>query len=81
MNGSTVIGSGSSKLKAASAYAPFNVKINYTANAPKATAVRIMFCSSDKSSEGAIKVTTYNSRYEGYKHGATLVVDNLSFNY
>ena len=81
MNGSTVIGSGSSKLTAASAYAPFNVKINYTANAPKATAVRIMFCSSDKSSEGAIKVTTYNSRYEGYKHGATLVVDNLSFNY
>lgn len=81
MNGNTVIGSGSAKLKAAASYAPFTVQINYSANAPKATAVRIMFCSSDKSNEGAIKVTTYNSRYESYKHGATLVVDNLSFNY
>ena len=81
LNGSTVIGSGEALLGAADAFKEFSVNINYVANAPKATSLRIMFKSSDKSDESAIKVSTFNYRYESAKHGATLVVDNLSFGY
>lgn len=81
LNGSTVIAQGSGRLTAASSYKQFNVPLTYIAGAPKATSVQIMFCSSDKTNEASIQVTAYNSRYEAYHHGATLVVDNLSFNY
>ena len=81
LNGSTVIGSGSATLAANTAMAAFEVPITYQAKAPKATSLRIMITSSDKANENAIKVTTYMSKYENYKHGATLVVDNLKFVY
>lgn len=81
MNGSTVIGSGRATLAAADGFTRFEVKINYIDNAPKATDLRIMLCSSDKTNEGDIFVSTFNSRYESAKHGATLVVDNLTFTY
>lgn len=81
LNGNTVIGQGSAKLSASGSYRAFKVDIAYVAGAAKATSLRIMFTSSDKSREEDITVTAYNSRYEAYKHGATLVVDNLSFAY
>ncbi|MDO5395399.1 MAG: PCMD domain-containing protein, partial [Bacteroidales bacterium] len=81
MNGSTVIGSGRATLAAADGFTRFEVKINYIDNAPKASDLRIMLCSSDKTNEDDIFVSTFNSRYESAKHGATLVVDNLTFTY
>lgn len=81
MSGNTVIGTGSAKLGAASSYTAFSVPVEYIADAAKATAVRIMFCSSDKSRENDIAVSTFNGRYESARHGATLVVDNLTFEY
>lgn len=80
LSGSTVIATGSARLAASATYMPFTVALNYVADASKATSVRIMFTSSDKN-ENDILVTTFNSRYESAKHGATLVVDNLGFTY
>lgn len=87
LNGSTVIASGSAQLSAKSAYAQFNVPLTYVANAPKATSLRIMFTSSSHASTSqaaeaqAIKVSEFKQRYESAKHGATLVVDQLTFAY
>lgn len=81
LNGTQIIARGSAKLGAADAYTQFQVPLTYIANAPKATSLRIMFTSSDKTNESDIQVSTFNSRYESAKHGATLVVDNLTFTY
>ena len=80
LNGNTVIGSGTATLGAAGSFSQFTVSVNYVDNAPKATSLRIMITSSDRN-ESSVKLTSYNSRYEGYYHGATLVVDNLQFVY
>lgn len=87
LNGNTVIASGTANLNAAGSYTQFTVPLEYAANAPKATSVRIMVASSkhastDMASETAnVAVTAYNSRYESYMHGATLVVDDFKFVY
>lgn len=87
LNGTTVIGTGSAKLSTASDYTQFNVPVNYIDNAPKATSLRIMITSSDSASynqaeeTSSIVTSTHLYRYEAASHGATLVVDNLSFNY
>lgn len=87
LNGATVIAQGSTNLSAASSYTAFSVPLTYIANAPKATSLRIMVASSKHASLSMaeetrnVKVTTYNSRYESYQHGATLVVDNFTFDY
>lgn len=80
-NGDEKIASGNAFLGKAENYTAFNVPLTYKANAPKATSLRIMFTSSDKKNEADIKVSTFNYRYESAKHGATLVVDNLTFTY
>lgn len=87
MNGSTVIGSGEITLNPAVGYTAFTVPVTYVANAPKATHVRVMLTSSNHASynqaeeTASIKLVDHNSRYEGYKLGAVLTVDNLSFTY
>ena len=87
MNGSTVIGSGEITLNPAAGYTAFTVPVTYVANAPKATHVRVMLTSSNHASynqaeeTASIKLVDHNSRYEGYKLGAVLTVDNLSFTY
>lgn len=86
LNGSTVIAQGSANLATASSYTQFNVPLTYIANAPKATSVCVMVASSKYASTidsetSNVKVTTYNSRYESYQHGATLVVDDFKFIY
>jgi len=87
LNGSTVIASGSTNLGAASSYTEFTVPLTYIPNAPKATSLRIMVASSKHVSSSIaeetlnVAVTTYLSRYESYQHGATLVVDNFTFDY
>lgn len=87
LNGNTVIGTGEGTLTAADTYTQFTVNIKYVANAPKATSLRIMLTSSQKASynqadeTSSVATTTFMSRYESAKHGATLTVDNLSFNY
>ena len=40
-----------------------------------------MFSSSSYTNESTIKLSTYNSRYESYFHGATLVIDDLNLTY
>lgn len=87
LNGNTVIGSGTASLGASSAYKEFTVKVNYVANAPKATSVRVYVASSKYGSTSMaeetskVAVTTFLSRYESYQHGATLVVDDFKFVY
>lgn len=87
LSGETVIGSGSVTLGAVAKYTAFNVPVAYQANAGKATSIRVMITSSTHASDSqaaetaAIKVTTFNSRYESAMHGATLCVDNLSLAY
>ncbi len=81
LNGTNVIATGSAKLSATLSYNLATVSLTYVANAPKATSIRVMFASSSYSDEAAIKLSTYNSRYEAFHHGATLVVDDLSLTY
>lgn len=81
LNGTTVIASGSAKLSATLSYSPAAVALKYIANAPKATSIRVMFSSSSYTNESTIKLSTYNSRYESYFHGATLVIDDLNLTY
>lgn len=81
LNGSNVIATGTAKLSANTGYTLATVRLSYIANAPKATSIRVMFASSSYTSESSIKLSTYNSRYESYFHGATLVVDELSLTY
>ncbi len=85
--GETVIGSGSVTLGAATKYTAFTVPVTYQDHAAKATSLRVMITSSTHASDSqaaetaAIKVSTFNSRYESAMHGATLCVDNLSLAY
>lgn len=87
LSGETIIGSGSVTLGAVAKYTAFNVPVTYQANVGKATSIRVMITSSTHASDNqaaetaAIKVSTFNSRYESAMHGATLCVDNLSLAY
>ncbi len=81
LNGTKVIATGSATLSSSLTYTLANVALTYIANAPKATSIRVMFASSNHTDETQIKVSTYNYRYESAKHGATLVVDDLSLSY
>lgn len=81
LNGNTVIGSGSASLSAAGNFTAFEVPLTYVKDTPKATQLRIMFSSSDKTRESDIYLTTYCELWESCKRGATLTVDNLTFTY
>lgn len=82
MNGNTVIGQGTAKLAPAVDYQMANVNITYVANAPKATAIRVLFASSDlDENTQTIPYNTSMYRYESARHGSTLVVDNLTLLY
>lgn len=81
MNGDKVIATSTTKLAAAADYAEFSLPLTYPIGSLKATSLRIMISSSDKTDESQISVDTFNYRYESAQHGATLVVDNLSFTY
>jgi len=81
MNGSTVIGSGTAEIGPSVDYVLHNIHISYVANAPKATSIRVMFAASNLSDADVIPTSVFNSKYESAKHGATLVVDNLSLAY
>ena len=88
-NGNKEIAAGSCRLPITSEYTQFTCPIRYhSKNSPKATSLRIRIESSlngrkgDPSEEhGAFEVDTYLSRYESYYHGATLVVDDFTFEY
>lgn len=85
--GETIIGSGSVTLGAVDKYTAFTVPVTYSDHAAKATSLRVMITSSTHASDNqaaetaAIKVSTFNYRYESAMHGATLCVDNLSLAY
>lgn len=81
LNGATVIGSASAELGAANAYTQFSAPINYTHPDLKATHLRIMISSSNRTNEADIKTTNYVSKEECCSRGAALTVDNLTFSY
>lgn len=87
LSGSTVVASGEAALDAAGDFTAFNIPLTYAKGAPKATELRIMIASSDHASynqadeTAAIKTDTKLNKFEAYSIGATLVIDNLTFNY
>lgn len=87
LNGSDVIGTGYASLAAnESDFGVFTVKITYTVAYKKATALRIMFASSEAvgtipSETNAITTTAVANLHEQESRGSVLVVDNLVFNY
>lgn len=86
LNGNTVIGSGSIELGGVSEFAEFNIPIKYSNLELKATHLRIMISSSnhlgDITSETRdIKTKNICELFEQESRGATLVVDNLTFEY
>ena len=87
LNGNTVVATGSASLDAAGDFTAFNIPLTYAKGAPKATELRIMIASSDHASykqsdeTAAIKTDTKLNKFEAYSIGATLVIDNLTFNY
>ncbi len=80
LNGNTVIGSGSKNLGHQDSYTTFEVPINYnqTVFAPKATKLQIEIYSSNATS---ITTTNHCNKEECCSRGATLYVDNLTFEY
>lgn len=87
LSGSTIVASGEAALDAAGDFTAFNIPLTYAKGAPKATELRIMIASSDHASynqadeTAAIKTDTKLNKFEAYSIGATLVIDNLTFNY
>lgn len=87
LNGNTVVATGEAALDAAGDFTAFNIPLTYAKGAPKATELRIMIASSDHASynqadeTAAIKTDTKLNKFEAYSIGATLVIDNLTFNY
>lgn len=80
----------SKNLEACLNYLPFDIDLNYKDSdfGKKATKVCVLVESSqygsmtDMSSEtNNLRVTTYNSRFESYQHGSTLLVDDFVFEY
>lgn len=81
LNGTDVIGSGQAELGSQADYAQFNVPIAYTSSGKKATSLRIMISSSNKTDESTIKVTKRATKQEQIAFGAVLTVDELEFVY
>lgn len=87
LNGDNIIGTGTANLVASSDYKEFSVAINYTDASKKATKLKIMITSSNHASysqaeeTASIKTSNYTSRYESASRGATLTIDNLTFDY
>lgn len=86
LNGSDVIGTGQASLAPNADYGTFNVAITYNVAHTKATSLRIMLASSEKTGTIAyetanISTTPYASLFEQEARGSVLVVDNLTFNY
>lgn len=81
LNGDKSLGSGQIELGAANDYTEFEVSIEYGSNLfqPKATTLKIYITSSNKTSD--IKTTDYCNKEECCSRGATLTVDNLTFEY
>lgn len=77
LSGTQIIGTGSGKLKSATTYTEFSVSIDYSIKSLVATALKIKFKSSDASSIQ----TTDRGEKEQCSYGATLTVDNLTFEY
>lgn len=80
LNGSTVIGSGTANLVHSDDYTAFEITIDYiqTIFALKATKLQIEIYSSNASS---ITTTNHCNKEECCSRGATLYVDNLTFEY
>lgn len=82
-----VIATGNAELHNCIDYAQFNIPLNYSQFGKNATKISIMVTSSKYASTkmedetANVKVSTYNSPYESYQHGATLVVDDFEFVY
>lgn len=81
LNGDKIIGSGQIELGSTHHYTEFVIPIEYISSmfAPKATKLKIFISSSNKPSE--IKTTNYCNKEECCSRGATLTVDNLTFEY
>lgn len=82
LDGETTLGSGSLELGAVSSYAEFTVPIKYNSNLTfgrKPTTLKIWISSSNKTSD--IKTTNYCNKDECCSRGATLFIDNLTFEY
>ncbi len=81
LNGNTTLGSGEFELRAANGYTEFEVSIKYTSSmfSSKATTLKISITSSNRKSD--IKTTDYCNKEECCSRGATLTVDNLTFEY
>lgn len=87
LNGTTVIGKGTTELSAANDYIDFSVPIIYENKSTKATTLRIMITSSNHASynqteeTAIIKTTNVATERESVSRGATLTIDNLTFEY
>lgn len=82
LDGNTVLGSGSLELGSITSYSNFSVPIEYNSNLKfgrKPTTLKIHISSSNKSSE--IKTSNYCNKDECCSRGATLYIDNLTFEY
>lgn len=79
MNGDTPIASGEIELDAANEYVQFSLPLTYTIFNLKATQLRIMITSSNRTS--GIKTTNYVNKDECCSRGAELTIDNLTFEY
>lgn len=87
MENDKILAQGSSDLSQASEMTPFSVDLdNYTFKS-KVTNIKILITSSQYASPSMeyetqnITVSDFSSKIESYKHGATLVVDDLKFDY
>lgn len=80
-DGKTVLGSGKAELSEASTYSSFSAPIEYTSAMTfglKPTTLKIYITSSNKST---INTTNYCNKEECCSRGATLYIDNLTFEY
>lgn len=74
------IASGNKDLK--SGDTTFSLELSYVANPRKASKLKISIASSNyKDNDTDLNLTKYNGIYEAYYHGATLVIDDLTFEY
>lgn len=62
-------------------YQTFSIDFSFNSFMVIPSKLCIMIASSQYEDEDDIQVTTYNSNYESYQHGATLVIDDLVFEY
>lgn len=79
-NGNEIIAQSIYDLTASSSYKDFEINLKYNKEASKANKIKIEIKSSNKN-DNDINVTTYNTTHDSYMYGATLVIDNLKFEY